>query len=106
MDIIGLDIDGVRHTKFHRNQTPTWFFRLFMFYCIDNHIFEIDEDVRLHEYFSSEADDPVFGTARQKNALVEYEGIYFSTYNGTSSKIGIMVHLANLLGIEFQVFTI
>lgn len=106
MELIGFEIEGVRHMKFHTSQTPTWFFRYFMNYCIDNHLPQITIDDRFHEYFSPSPIDPIFGAAIGTSSLSEHNLMYFSTYNATPQKIGIMVHLANLLDIEFYVFTI
>lgn len=106
MEVFGFEINGVRTMKFHTSQNPTWFFRRFMNFCIDNHLPQITIDERFQEFFSPAPNDPIFGAAIGTAALSEHNGIYYSTYNGTPQKIGIMVHLANLLDLEFHVFTI
>jgi hypothetical protein len=106
MKIIGIEIDGVRYMQFDASQTPSWFFRCFMYYCIDNHLPQITIDDRFHEYFSMSPNDPIFGAAIGTSSLSEHNLMHFSTHNATPQKIGIMVHLANMLDIEFRVFTL
>jgi hypothetical protein len=106
MKIFGIEIDGVRYMQFNESQNPTWFFRCFMDYCIDRHLPQITMDERFNDYFSPSPVDPIFGRAIGTSQLSEHNLIYYSTNSGTPQKIGIMVHLANLLDMEFRVFTI
>jgi hypothetical protein len=106
MEIIGVEVNGVRLMKFNRKQNPTWFYQRFMEHCIDNHFPQIHMDERLHSYFSQSSNDPVFKSAIGTSAVVNHHDTHYSTHNGTPDKIGIMIHLANLLDIDFKVFTI
>jgi hypothetical protein len=106
MEIIGVEVYGVRYHKYSRKQNPTWFYKQFMDHCIDNHFPQINMDERFERYFSRISNDPVFNTSIGTSAIINHNGMHYSTHNSTPEKIGIMVHLANLLDIDFKVFTI
>jgi hypothetical protein len=104
MEITGIEINAewVPHVG---NENSSGYFRAFMFYCIDNYYDRIIMSNELKKWFSPIENDPMFKSAVQKGSVCGHNGLYFSLNNGTPDKIGIMYHIANMIGIGLYVYT-
>ena len=105
MEIVGVEINGVRYLPYVGINNSSGYFRSFMNYCIDRYFDRILMNPELNEFFSLAPNDPVFKSAITKRSVEEHNGMHYSMNNGTPEKIGIMVHISNLLTIDLFVHT-
>jgi len=105
MEIIGIEFDGY-FLPYEDDGTSTAHYRSFMIYCINNHFPQIIMMPQLHRWFSLAQNDPVFGAAIHYKRVEGYNGIYFSTHNGTPQKIRNMYQIAEILRLDLFVHTL
>ena len=105
MEIIGIEFDGY-FLPYEDDGTSTAHYRSFMIYCINNHFPQIIMIPQLHRWFSLAQNDPVFGAAVRYNKVEGYNGIYYSTHNGTAQKVRNMYYIAEILQLDLFVHII
>lgn len=105
MEIIGIEFDGY-FLPYEDDGTSTAHYRSFMIYCIINHFPQILMLPQLHRWFSPAPNDPVFGAGVHYNRVEGYNGIYYSTHNGTAQKIRNIYQIAEILRLDLFVHTI
>lgn len=102
MEIVGIEFDGY-FLPYEDDGTSTAHYRSFMIYCINNYFPQILMIPQLYRWFSLAPNDPVFGAGVRYNKVEGYNGIYFSTYNGTEQKIRNMYKIAGILHLDLFV---
>ena len=104
MKITGIEINN-EFLPYFEKDISSGYFRSFMNYCIDNYFDRIIINIELRKWFSLVANDPMFKSAYDKDCIQEHHDLYYSMNNSTAEKIGIMYHLANVIGIGLYVYT-
>lgn len=83
----------------------TSYYKAFMNYCIENYQLRNRDSEILKKHFKTSQDHPEFKRARAYKRIIEYNGIYYSTYNDNERKKWIMEEIANELGINLRIIT-
>ena len=87
------------------NRSTTGYFKAFMNYCIQNFPVLNYESVVLKRNFKDRRDHPEFKQAIYYRRIVEYNGIFYSTYSNNERKKLIMEEIAGELGIDVRIIT-
>ena len=107
MEIVGVEINGVRFLPYRGKDNSSGYFRSFMHYCIDRYFDRIIMNESLNEWFSLIPNDPIFKGDLHYNYTIEgYHGMFFSMHTGTSTKINRIKSIARTLRIEVFVHVI
>ena len=106
MEIVGVEINGMRFLPYRGKDNSSGYYRSFMCFCINNYFDRIIMTPQLNHYFSLAPNDPEFGMDVFYKTIQGYNGMYFSMHRGTSEKIKIMYKIAALLRIGLFVHTL
>ena len=104
MKITGVVVNGMP-LIIPDNRVTTGYFKAFMNYCIQNFPVLNNESVVLSRHFKDRRDHPEFKQAVFYSRIVEYNGVFYSTYSNNERKKSIMEEIARDLVIDVRVMT-
>lgn len=100
-DISGIRIDGSDIDVTGKANTSNCF-RAFMEHCIANHHQQIASNYKLRLRFKLDPEDPSFGRGIYYDRIEGLNGLYYTTYLDSKSKIRIMNEIAHELGFDLE----
>lgn len=106
MEILGVEINGIRFLPYKGEDNSTGYYRAFMYHVINRYFDRILMIPELNKYFSLAPNDPMFKAALKYNRVEGYRRVYYSTYNGNAEKKRRMYAIAKLLSIDLDVHTL
>jgi hypothetical protein len=104
MKICGIVVNGMP-LIIPDNSSSTGYFKAFMNYCIQNFPVTHLDSVVLNKYFKLDQNHPDFKQGIFYNRIVEYNGVFYSTYSNNQRKKLIMEAIAEDLGLNLRIIT-
>lgn len=99
MQISGITLDGVILTPL-KKENATTFFKTFIEYCIDNYSVQIRNSKTLQKYIKLSGEYPDFNRAIAYKRVISYNGLFYTDWRGTKSKISRINAISEELGIN------